>query len=272
MKNLRRAFPALALIVVLGASVARADEAAQKGRTILETHRDAVVTLQVVVNQKVSFPGMASRNNESKVEATGTVISADGLTIMSLSETDPSSIVESMMAASGQGQNLQMETEIKDVKIMLADGGEVEAEIILRDRDLDMAFVRPLKKPEAPFQFVDLSKTGQPDYLDEVITLNRLGQVANRAYAASVERIDAIVERPRRFYVPGNDPTQTGLGSPVFTLNGDFIGVFLMRVISGAQSSGLGGMFGGGRDNMMSVILPAADIAEAAAQAPPFEE
>lgn len=267
-----RALTVIALVGAMMGPLAAADEVAEKGRAILDAHKGAVVTLQVVLNQKVSFPGMSSRSSESKIEATGTVISPDGLTIMSLSETDPSSVVESMMAASGQGGNLQMETEIKDVQILLEDGTEVAAEIILRDRDLDMAFVRPLEKPETPFQFIDLEKTGEPAYLDQVITLNRLGQVANRAYAASVERIEAIVERPRRFYMPGNDPTHTGLGSPAFTLDGDFIGIFLLRVITGTQGGGLGGMLGGGQENVSSIILPAVDIADAAMQAPPFEE
>jgi hypothetical protein len=31
-------------------------------------------------------------------------------------------------------------------------------------------------------------------------------------------------------------------------------------------------MFGGNRENMLSVIVPASDIADGATQAPPFEE
>ncbi len=39
---------------------------------------------------------------------------------------------------------------------MLADGTEVPAKVILRDKDLDMAFVRPIEKPETPFAFVNI--------------------------------------------------------------------------------------------------------------------
>lgn len=264
--------PAMVLAAcALVAAPSRADEIAEQGRSILGSHQDTVVTLRIVLNQKMSFPGMGSRNNESKVEATGTVIAPDGLTVMSLSETDPSALMKAMMAGSGQADQLQMETEIRDVQIMLEDGTEIPAQVILRDQDLDMAFVRPIEKPEMEFPHVDLEAGGAPEYLDPVITLNRLGSVANRAYAVSIERIQAIVERPRKFYIPGNAPTQTGLGSPVFTVEGDFVGVLLLRVVSGEASGGLGSMLGG-NENVAAIIVPAIDIADGAAQVPPYEE
>ena len=261
-------FTVVALLgMMLPLGVCSGDEAAERGRDILSANRDAVVTLQVVINQKISFPGAASQNRESKSESSGTVISPDGLTLMSLSETDPSSIVEAMMA--GSGQNVQMETEVRDIKILLQDGTEVPAEVILRDKDLDMAFVRPVTKPATPLKCVDIENAGTPNVLDQVIALNRLGQVAGREYSASVERIETIVKRPRTLYIPGDDPTLTGLGSPVFTLDGKFVGVSLLRVVSGA---GGGSVLGGQRDNVLAVIVPASDIAEGAAQAPPFAE
>lgn len=259
------------LAALLSAPEVAADDVSKSGRRILETHQDAVVTVLLVIKQKVSFPGMASQESESKVEATGTVVSAEGLTLVSLSQTDPSSIMQIIMEGQGRG-DLQMETEIRDVQIMLTDGTEVPAEIILRDQDLDMAFARPLTPPDAPFAFIDLSKTGEPQYLDQIITLNRLGKVAGRVHSASIERIEAIVEKPRVFYIPGNDATNTGLGSPAFTLDGDFIGTFLLRAIKSTGGGRSRSMFGGASDNMLSILVPAEDIAYAVEQAPPFKE
>lgn len=251
-------------------STSGADEIAVQGRRILEEHQGAVVTILLVLKQKISFPGMPSQDNESKVEATGTVIGPDGLTVTSLSLTDPTSLLEKMMAGTARGNDLKMETEVRDAKIMLADGTEIPAEVILRDKDLDMAFVRPIERQEKPFQYIDMGDSGEPDYLDQVITLNRLGRVAGRVYSASVERIDAIVRKPRTFFIPGKDPTSTGLGSPTFTADGEFIGVVFIRAI---KSTGSGSsMFGGQGDNITTVILPAIDIADAAEQAPPFRD
>ena len=126
-----------------------------------------------------------------------------------------------------------------------------------------------MTKPSAPLKYVDIQNSGTPEVLDQVIALNRLGQVAGREYSASVERIETIVKRPRTLYIPGDDPTLTGLGSPVFTLDGKFVGVSLLRVVS--STSG-GSVLGGQRDNVLAVIVPASDIVEGAAQAPPFTE
>ena len=246
----------------------QADTLAEKGRAIGDAHKDAVVTIQLVVKQKFSFPGSPSQENESKVESTATIISPDGLAVASLSEIDPTSVIEAMMAGNPQMQGMKMDTEIQDAKFLMSDGTEIPAEIVLRDKDLDLAFVRPMKKPESPMTYVNLDAPGEPLQLDQIITINRLGKVARRAHSYSVERIEAIVKKPRTFYIPGTSATNTGLGAPAFTLDGKPIGVFLVRAIK--NTSG-GGMFGRGDENIAVILLPAVDIKEAAAQAPPFK-
>jgi hypothetical protein len=99
--------------------------------------------------------------------------------------------------------------------------------------------------------------------LDEVITLNRLNSAAGRAYSASVERISAVIQKPRTFYIPDSNMTSTTLGSPAFALDGNLVGVMVMRAVSAKGSSSRNY-----RDNLTTIILPAADIAKAAAQAP----
>ena len=256
----------IAAMVIVGVAVcgqSPADEVAEQGRAILKQYKDSVITVELVLKQMFSFPGSPSQEMESKVESTGTVISADGLTVVSLSEVDPSSVMEAMTAGNPQMNGLKMDTEVQDVKMLMSDGTEVPAEVILRDRELDMAFIRPLKKAETAFSHVNLEDQGTPLQLDQVISVNKLGKVARRAHSISVERIDAIVVKPRTFYIPGNDPSNTGLGSPAFTLDGKFIGVFFIRAI---KATG-----GGGQDNVAVILLPAIDIQDAADQAPPFE-
>ena len=246
-----------------------ADVLSEGGRAILKANQNAVITIELVLNQQLSFSGSGTQENESKSEATGTVIGPDGLTVLSLSETDPSAIFEIMMA--GSGRNMTMTTEVREATMLLADGTEIQAEVILRDKDLDMAFLRPTEKQERTFDYVDFSIAGVVDYLDPVISLNRLGRVARRAHTASIERIEAVVTKPRLFYVPGNDPTNTGLGSPAFRIDGKPVGVFFMRAIKASSTGGLSSMFGGMGQNVITVLLPGADILEAVEQVPPYE-
>jgi len=157
---------------------------------------------------------------------------------------------------------------LSDVKILFEDGTEVPAEVVLRDKDLDLAFVRPKSKITAELTPLDLSKSGRVDLLDQVIALNRLGNAAGRAYAASFERIAAVVERPRLFYVPETSFTTTALGAPAFTLDGKLVGLFVMRTLRGRSSGGGMGMMGMQPENITGIILPADDIQKAAKQVP----
>lgn len=265
-----RILPILTILTALAVPTAYTDEIASQGRKVLEKNRSAVITIEVVLKQQVSFAGSASRDNESKSEITGTVISPDGLTVVSLSEIDPSNIFDIMMAGTQRG-DVNMTTEVRSAKFLMADDSEVPAEVVLRDKDLDMAFLRPIEKPTNTYVHVDFTSSAKVDYLDPVVSINRLGRVARRAHTLSIERIEAVVEKPRRFYVPGNDPTNTGLGSPAFSLDGKPIGVFLLRAIKTADTGGLSSMFGGLGEGIITVLLPGADIADGAAQAPPYE-
>src|SRR5262249_28341319 len=148
---------------------------------------------------------------ENKQDITGTVIDPSGLTVLALSATDPSELYKRMYSGSS---GFKIEIEVSDLKILMDDGTEIPAEIVLRDKDLDLAFIRPKAKPTRPMAAVDLGKAAPAQMLDELITLNRLGRAAGRAHAASVERITAVVQKPRTFYIPDSNQTSTALGSP----------------------------------------------------------
>jgi len=112
---------------------------------------------------------------------------------------------------------------------------------------------------------VDFTKSAPAQVLDSVITLNRLGRAAGRAYSASVERISAVVQKPRTFYIPDSAMTGTALGSPAFALDGNIVGILVMRTIT---SSGGASMINFRPDNATSIILPAEEVLKAAKQAP----
>ncbi len=262
MLSIQRKIMGLTLAVLICGG-ATAGEVEEQGRAILEKNKAAVVTVQLVIKEKFAMNGMANEG-ESKQEATGTVISPEGLTILSLIATDPTTMYESM----GMGDDFQVDSELTSVNILTEDGGEIAAEIILRDTVLDLAYLRPVKKPETAMAYVDLAQAGEVDVLDRVITINRLGRVAKRIHGASFERIVAKVTKPRTFYIPGSDPSSTALGSPAFTMDGKIVGIFVLRMI---KANGGGGSMFGGMDNVSSIICTAEDILEGVEQVPPYE-
>ena len=249
---------ALALGLAGVTAPCQASELAEKGREIFNKNQQAVVTVQVVL--KMSYSG-TSKSSETRQEITGTVVDASGLTVLALSTADPSEMYQRMMAE--QGSQYKLEAEVTDLKILLDDGTELPAEIVLRDKDLDLAFIRPKTKPASPMAAVDFNKSAPAQLLDELITLNRLNSAAGRAYAASVERISAVVQKPRTFYIPDSTMTATTLDSPAFALDGKVVGLLVMRAVN-SKGGGNRNM----RENMTSIILPAEDILKAAKQAP----
>jgi len=265
---LNRNFPLIVLLTVLTSS-SYGDELSEKGRAIFKKNQHSVVTVQIVVKSKFSFGGMGGQANESRQDVTGTVVDPSGLTVVSLSATDPGQMVQSMMAGmSDDDSKFKMETELSDLKILLQDGTETPAEVVLRDKDKDLAFIRPKSKLSTPLDALDLTKSSKAELLDQVIALNRLGNAAGRAYAASVERISAIVERPRLFYVPETSMTTTTLGAPAFTLDGKILGIFVMRALKGPGGGGALGMLSMQAQNTTAIIVPSDDILKAVKQVP----
>jgi len=69
--------------------------------------------------------------------------------------------------------------------------------------------------------------------------------------------------------VPETSATLTSLGSPAFTLDGKPLGIFVMRALKGKGSMS---MLKLQPDNVTGIILPAAEILNAAKQIPPAAE
>lgn len=236
-----------------------ADQIADSGRDIFNKHHNAVVTVEVVQKMSFSAPGQPSQSNESKADITGSVVDPSGLTVVSLSACDPSDYYRRTMGE--RYDRYKFDTEVSEIKILLEDGTELPAEIVLRDKDFDLAFIRPKTRPASPMAAIDLSKSAPAQMFDQVITLNRLGRASGRTYSASVERICGVIQKPRTFYIPDISPTSTAFGSPTFSLDGKVIGLVVLRTVNTSGENA--------RENLSTaIILPAADVLKGAVQAP----
>jgi S1-C subfamily serine protease len=263
------------LMTVLAAALAvpgRAEDVAAVGRDLVAKHQAAVVTVKLAIKQSMSM-GSRDSKTETKTETTGTVIDPSGLTVVSLATTDPTSALKeaytrALAARGGDTSQLKMESELTDVKILQADGTELPAQVVLRDKDLDLAYLRPSEKPAKPLPFVGLKSDAKAQVLDQVIVINRLGKSANRVPVVSLGRIEAVVEKPRTFYVLGQATWAYALGAPVFELDGKLVGILFLRTANTETDSTSGFMFNNlNQLGMIPIVLPAADVLEGAKQA-----
>src|SRR5216117_3222658 len=112
LRKMNQAVACLAVLVLMGATGA-ADELAEKGKTIFKTHQHTVVTVQLVLKSKFSMAGMGGQSNESRQDVTGTVVDPSGLTVLSLSATDPGQMLQAMMSGGSEEESrFKMETEL----------------------------------------------------------------------------------------------------------------------------------------------------------------
>lgn len=272
-----RAFIALlALFATLsaGASPASADEVGKQAAAIAQAWGDAVVHVKVVMKYSVVFQGREVRKGENEVEALGTVIDPSGLTVLSNTNIDPTKAYADMIRnAKAGGEDpgeIDIEASFADVRMLMADGSELPARIVLRDKELDLVFVRPSEKPAKPLPAVDLSKDAKPALFDELVLLGRLGAIGGRTASASIFRVEAVVRKPRSYYLVDQGAVSGRLGVPAYSLDGRVAGIFLLRSHD-AQNAGAGPLemvFGGiGRLGLYPVILPAEEVAAVAKQA-----
>lgn len=220
----------------------KADEIANLSHAILEKWQDAVITARVVIEVYES---------ERKTEILLTVIDESGLAVSSLSSISPSSIFGSGME----------ETKVKSVTMILPDNEEIPASVVLRDQDLDLAFIKPLDKLDKKMTAIDLAENSVPEILDHIVALSRLGNAGGYAPVVSISRIEAIIKKPRTMFM--TDPMKallSGLGVPVYSLDGKIIGLNLMRASKSTDIIGDDLSRGMGALPTLPIILPAQEI------------
>lgn len=247
---------------------ARAEDNVDAARKIMNDYAKAVVQVEAVLSISAEGPmaGRMGGSQEQKVQITGTVLDKSGLTVVSYISLNPTSAMKNIKVRGGDGQpmSLSIKGELSDVKIVLPDGTEIPARIVLKDEDLDMAFILPKdtieKETSEQIQAVDLSKAAtKAGRLDQTVRLGRLGKDLNRELVISMDRISAIITKPRTFYIlSGAQP-----GTPVFTADGKLLGIIVFHQKPGGSSASRGRAGAQGTP----MVLPTKDVKKIADQA-----
>lgn len=241
--------------------------AAQEGalretaRSVLARHAEAIVTVKVVLKRRFISQGRERGNAETPMELSGTVLTAAGLTVVSDATTNPSALQPASPDADSR-----VDTDTTDVKLVLKDGREIPARFVLRDADLDLAFLLPDQKDLAlPFLDFKASAAPVPAALDDLVFLFPMAKSLNREVGVALERVRAVTRRPRTFVASDMFLGMQSLGCPVFDAAGRTVGLSVVRRAPrvGPPSGGFRDIF----DSFAPVVLVAADVQELAEQA-----
>jgi hypothetical protein len=220
---------------------------------------DALVTVKFVL--KLKMGGMMGGDQESNTEITGIMIEPKGLVLCSNTQLGGIPPMFRRIASRMGGDASATPT---DIKVLVGDDSEgVEAKLLARDTDLDLAWIQ-IKDPKT-YKHVDITpKTSKPKVGQRVLYLTRMGKFFDRVVTIDEGRIGGLTSKPRELYVGGD----SGSGVPVFMPNGDFLGVTITQTPDEEDSDeGPMAMFGALTGRGPGLILPASEIAKATERA-----
>jgi hypothetical protein len=242
------------------APAAVAVDARAAGRQVLARHADAVITVRLVLKRRMVYQGREQGSSDVEMEISGTVLTPSGLTVVSDTASNPSG------SSLGGGGDTRIDTDTTDVKLVLADGREVPARFVLRDTDLDLAFLQPEEKGLS-LPAVDLAHgaASVPQALDPLLFLYRLGKTLGRQPAVAVADVRTVVPRPRTFLVSDMVTGLMALGCPAFDGAGRPVGIVVMRRSPAPTTppSGVREML----ELMTPVVITAPDVLDLVTQA-----
>lgn len=227
-------------------------------KDVSDKYGNSVVYIIGTIKLSITGTGQAIPPQEQKTEVIGTILDESGLIVTSYIQIEP------QITMTARGQEVTIKSEISDIKIIFHDGTELPGKLVMKDPDIDLAFIKIEKEEGVKIpDFTPLKyEASEADILDEVILLERLGKKLKRKLTVDLSRIKASIKKPRTLYVLNKE--NASMGAPVFTINGKFLGLCLNK--EGKLEAN--NMMGGFDLNKMAtkIILPAEEIFETVKQ------
>jgi hypothetical protein len=237
-------------LLVLSAGVSRADEQSYvaTGQKLAETYGGAMVWLSATTKVDMGERG----SQEKRTDALGVMVTKQGLVLSSLDAFDQSALIKASIQGRMPGANPIV--TVVDVKITLADGTELAAEVVFKDPDLGLVYVLPQQgelDEDLGITPVPLTGAGKLGIFEKTIMLGRMTETYNREIVIIERRVASVIKKPRTYYYC----QQIVPGSLAFNEKGSLVGMCVLRIRKGKDAS------------VRPMILPLADLVDVTQQA-----
>lgn len=233
---------------------------------ILEKNIDALVTVKYILTMNM---GALSRNQEQETESelTCSMISAEGLVLCSNNQlTGFIGLIKQFSRGAGN----DMSAVPKNLQVLVGDEEKpFDAEIIVKDTDLDLVWIRIIDRGDTSFTYLDLSWNAAMNIGDRIITMRRAGNHFGRTPVVTHNRIGGISSKPRTLYIP-EIPTNNIAGTPVFSADGKVIGLMVTQLPEpGGNPNSMMSMTSitNMQDAMSGLVLPVSEVYKATRRA-----
>ncbi len=209
-----------------------AQEQANPYQKLLDRVAPSIVSVEIVVKYEFSYGG-ETNTSEQKIPAIGTILTPDGLVVVSAMGFSTETFRQMMGQMMGDTEQFQFKVSPQSFKVHLA--GEtkpLDAELIATDSKLGIGFLRIKDLGErtlTPAQFKEAPlSVGQ-----ELMIVTRMGK--NFDYAPVVQKVllGGTISKPRRAFVSGG-LASTEPGALVYTMEGEAVGftIFLPELFA----------------------------------------
>lgn len=204
---------------------------------------------QVTVVVKYILKGDGGMGFDQEQEALGTMIDPKGLVLVSNFD------MGGMAARFGGG------IVPSEIKVLVGDDTKgVEAKLIARDTEMDLAWVQIDVAPEKPYTFLDITQPAStPQIGDYLYTVTRSGKFYDRTPIGREIRVVGRAAKPRDLVLVGAD-TFNGFGMPVYNADNKVVGMTALILPSEEEMENAQELFG---EYPPIAILPIAEIAKA---------
>ena len=231
--------------------------------TLLSEKAPALVTVKFVL--KMGGGGFMGEQ-EQETEIPGVMIDSSGLVLCSNNLLVGFSSLMGRMMGGGGG----VTATPTDIKVMIGDDPEgMEAELIARDTELDLAWIKIIDPGDTTFAFVDFSKGVEPRIGDPLVCVRRMSKYFARSAVIAEGRLGGRTSKPRDLFLPMGD-LRTGLGLPVYTASGRVVGITVTQMLEADDADFFQGFSGvSDLETMMTggLVLPSATVARATRRA-----
>lgn len=244
----------LLLFLFITQFMSNSDELAEQGRKVFERYSQSVVTVKA--NLSVSLP-----NSEEEIvsQCTGILIEPRGFVILALSALDPTMLLDPETRS-------MIQIRFIETKIIFKDDKEIELEVILQDKDKDLLLLKSKEPIPETLPVLSLKEENRsiPQVLDPLLLIMQYGKIAKREHSADILRVEGKVEKPVLFFLINQNRAMDVLSSPLFSLDGKFVGMGTFRVLDNWKTDS--------EDNSLIIITPAEQLYSFVQQSIPTEK
>jgi hypothetical protein len=218
---------------------------------LVKNKGDAIVSIKYILKEE---------DSETEEEVLGAVIEESGLVITS--NYFMGGFPESLKQMMGGNRKPQ------EIKVMIAGDQEgLDATLIARDSELDLAWLQISNKDNKKFVFIDTAKPVETKMGERLFTIERLSKTNDHAHIINQSVVRTIISKPRKLVVPGNE-LGSSLGMPVFNGKGEFVGMSSLQLPSREEmEADQSSQFAQMRRIRGAMILPGEDVVKATAAA-----